>query len=73
MLDPSLLRLMARTWARALEAGLLALLGVLLGFWLDDFFNTRPVLLAIFSIGALTGGMVHLAVSLRETDDPNTP
>ena len=43
-------------------------LPVLAGYWLDDWFETRPWITSIAAVVGFVGGMLHLIVILKQKE-----
>ena len=64
----------AKAWGLALSFGWRVAAGVLVGYWIDNHFDTTPIFITILSIGALAGAIrdmirVSNATSERTGDD----
>ena len=47
----------AQAWGLALSFGWRIAAGVLIGYWIDNRFDTTPIFIMVLSIGALVGAI----------------
>jgi F0F1-type ATP synthase assembly protein I len=72
MLSPNTLKVMARASAMVLEMGILVVVGVFSGNWLDGRLGTSPLFLLCLSMAMLAAGIIRILRTLehdQDTDD----
>lgn len=56
-----------QAWGLALSFGWRVAAGVLLGYWLDGWLGTAPIMLTVFAIAALAGSIFDMLRASKRT------